>query len=228
MLILHPSSSCDVCLDAYTWTTPENTPHAIPCGHIFCKACLVSVEPMNCPLCRKAFNRERIKKLHVDRPDDDPELALLHRIVHTFGSTNVPEKAELIAELEAWLSGRAEDEVSPVWCPAASADASRCSTRCFAGPPTHSERTVRLRRRRTMRGEGDCRTRPAHGDDVDPCPGSKYWNALTEGLRTSGKTSGTRPRQSSRACRSMWKRLPRTFFFPTDAFVTNVHVQTGA
>ncbi|KAJ7293398.1 hypothetical protein C8J57DRAFT_24983 [Mycena rebaudengoi] len=29
--------------------TQDQTPHAIPCGHIFCKACLVSVEPSNCP-----------------------------------------------------------------------------------------------------------------------------------------------------------------------------------
>jgi hypothetical protein len=37
MLIVHPSSSCDVCLDAYDWDIPTQMPHAIPCGHIFCK-----------------------------------------------------------------------------------------------------------------------------------------------------------------------------------------------
>ncbi|RDX54481.1 hypothetical protein OH76DRAFT_1310451, partial [Lentinus brumalis] len=67
MLVVHPSSQCDVCLDPYTWTLPAKTPHAIQCGHIFCYDCLRSTHPSNCPMCRKAFNPERIKKLHVDR-----------------------------------------------------------------------------------------------------------------------------------------------------------------
>ncbi|KAJ7919165.1 hypothetical protein B0H13DRAFT_263741 [Mycena leptocephala] len=45
---------------------PRQHPHSIPCGHIFCRSCLVNVESSNCPLCRTAFDRERIKKLHVD------------------------------------------------------------------------------------------------------------------------------------------------------------------
>ena len=40
MLIVHPSSQCDVCLDAYSWSTPTKTPHAIQCGHIFCRECV--------------------------------------------------------------------------------------------------------------------------------------------------------------------------------------------
>ena len=37
MLIVHASSSCDICLEDYDWDIPTQTPHAIPCGHIFCK-----------------------------------------------------------------------------------------------------------------------------------------------------------------------------------------------
>ncbi len=33
MLVLHPHSQCDVCLDNYT-TSRE--PYSIPCGHAFC------------------------------------------------------------------------------------------------------------------------------------------------------------------------------------------------
>ena len=40
MLVVHPSSQCDVCLDAYTWSTPAKSPHAIQCGHIFCYECV--------------------------------------------------------------------------------------------------------------------------------------------------------------------------------------------
>lgn len=40
MLVVHPSSQCDVCLDAYNWSTPAKAPHAIQCGHIFCYECV--------------------------------------------------------------------------------------------------------------------------------------------------------------------------------------------
>jgi hypothetical protein len=36
MLQVHPDSTCDVCLDHYSFTNSSKTPHAIPCGHIFC------------------------------------------------------------------------------------------------------------------------------------------------------------------------------------------------
>ncbi|CAL1710963.1 unnamed protein product [Somion occarium] len=67
MLIVHPSSVCDVCLEPYGWEEQARTPHAIPCGHIFCYSCLQLTTPSNCPLCRKAFLPQRIKKIHVDR-----------------------------------------------------------------------------------------------------------------------------------------------------------------
>ena len=40
MLLVHPSSQCDVCLDPYTWVTPAKSPHAIQCGHVFCYKCV--------------------------------------------------------------------------------------------------------------------------------------------------------------------------------------------
>ncbi|KAG1720175.1 hypothetical protein EDB19DRAFT_1778535, partial [Suillus lakei] len=37
MLVVHPASCCDVCLDPYSISSePTNSPHAITCGHIFC------------------------------------------------------------------------------------------------------------------------------------------------------------------------------------------------
>ncbi|KAJ7492802.1 hypothetical protein FB451DRAFT_550815 [Mycena latifolia] len=109
-LVLHPSSCCDVCLDSYTFQVADDAPHAIPCGHIFCRACLVTVEPTNCPLCRKAFNRERIKKLHVDRPETDTEADLLQRVALAFDAETVT-KAQLSTDLAAWLAGRSDDDV---------------------------------------------------------------------------------------------------------------------
>lgn len=131
MLILHPSSRCDVCLDAYTWQTIAQTPHAIPCGHIFCRPCvcrgihsrrskshithrcLFALSPLICPLCRKKFDPTKAKKLHVDRPDtvdENRENDLLQRLAI---AAEGPEDQlqELLNEVDVWLDTRAEDAV---------------------------------------------------------------------------------------------------------------------
>jgi hypothetical protein len=73
-------------------------------------SCLVNVEPSNCPLCRKAFNRERIKKLHVDRAESDAERNLLHRLALAFDAPT-DEQTTISEELTAWLEVRPEDDV---------------------------------------------------------------------------------------------------------------------
>ncbi|KAI0323751.1 hypothetical protein GY45DRAFT_1216615, partial [Cubamyces sp. BRFM 1775] len=114
MLLVHPSSQCDVCLDPYTWATPAKSPHAIQCGHVFCLDCLRSVSPSNCPLCRKAFNPERIKKLHVDKVNGDgsgpsgtmvEENELFRRVAMFFSEAASPENInELSQEVNAWVA----------------------------------------------------------------------------------------------------------------------------
>ncbi|OBZ78379.1 hypothetical protein A0H81_01986 [Grifola frondosa] len=64
MLVLHPTSTCDVCLEGYYGT---NDPHAIVCGHIFCLRCLQSLTRQCCPLCRTSFHPLDVRKLHVDK-----------------------------------------------------------------------------------------------------------------------------------------------------------------
>ncbi|KAI0371935.1 hypothetical protein BV20DRAFT_1051125 [Pilatotrama ljubarskyi] len=114
MLLVHPSSQCDICLDPYTWSTPAKAPHAIQCGHIFCLDCLRSVSPTNCPLCRKGFNPERIKKLHVDKVNGDgsgpagpmaEENELFRRMATLFTDDANPEDINaLVEEVNAWLA----------------------------------------------------------------------------------------------------------------------------
>ena len=42
MLVVHPASLCDVCLDPYNISSePANSPHVIACGHIFCLTCVL-------------------------------------------------------------------------------------------------------------------------------------------------------------------------------------------
>ncbi|KAH7915531.1 hypothetical protein BJ138DRAFT_1141534 [Hygrophoropsis aurantiaca] len=121
MLVVHPSSLCDVCLDPYGISSePANAPHAIACGHIFCLTCLRSLAPSACPLCRKAFQPDRVKKLHVAGPpevDDSSEEIynarlqdLLQRVALVSGE-NEPEEnvVQVVTEVENWLATQSDD-----------------------------------------------------------------------------------------------------------------------
>ncbi|KAH7926580.1 hypothetical protein BV22DRAFT_1194256 [Leucogyrophana mollusca] len=121
MLVVHPSSLCDVCLDPYSISSePANAPHAIACGHIFCLTCLRSLAPSACPLCRKAFQPDRVKKLHVAGPpelDDSTEDAynarlheLLQRVALVSGE-NEPEEnvVQVVTEVDDWLASQSDD-----------------------------------------------------------------------------------------------------------------------
>ena len=70
------------------------------------------MNPSNCPLCRKSFAADRVKKLHVDRFTghavvDEDEGSLLHRVATSF-EENTPEEAvnSLMEETRAWLATR--------------------------------------------------------------------------------------------------------------------------
>lgn len=86
MLVVHPNSTCDVCLDNYA--SGAQSPHAITCGHIFCGGhvpfilssslhlftervirCIDTLSKSKpiCPLCRTRFESRDIRKLHIDR-----------------------------------------------------------------------------------------------------------------------------------------------------------------
>ncbi|KAG6329399.1 hypothetical protein ID866_9691 [Astraeus odoratus] len=121
MLVVHPASYCDVCLDPYNITSePTNSPHAIACGHIFCLTCLRNLTPSICPLCRKTFQQGSVKKLHLavppelDGASESPENAqassLLQRVALVSGE-DVPD-AEVVAvltEVDEWLSQHSDD-----------------------------------------------------------------------------------------------------------------------
>lgn len=115
MFVLHPSSRCDVCLEPFDWET-DMAPYAIPCGHVFCKTCLESVTPPKCPMCRKNFSLNVMKKLHVDRPEgvEDPrESDLLHRVVMVFDAGE-EQRLELMAEIDTWLANKQPDAAQPL------------------------------------------------------------------------------------------------------------------
>ncbi|KAI0826631.1 hypothetical protein BC628DRAFT_1419119 [Trametes gibbosa] len=76
-------------------------------------SCLRLVNRSNCPLCRKAFNPERIKKLHVDKVNGDgsglagpmlEEYELLKQIAVLFDPRTSPEDINALVEsVNAWL-----------------------------------------------------------------------------------------------------------------------------
>ncbi|KAG1816393.1 uncharacterized protein BJ212DRAFT_1271429 [Suillus subaureus] len=142
MLVVHPSSRCDICLDPYSTSDLATSPHAIAeCGHIFCFRCLYSLSTSTCPLCREVFDPDRVKKLHVgntseqenaerddaDRDNTERDNAeqgvvydhanlLLHRMSLVLGE-GVPEAdvAEVVSEVQEWLQSQPDDpnSVSP-------------------------------------------------------------------------------------------------------------------
>lgn len=122
MLQVHPDSTCDVCLDQYSFSNPAKTPHAIACGHIFCLECLAHLNhPTSCPLCRKAFGIDRVKKLHVDRHIPGGREAatpgawsLVQRLARCARSeVDIQSTEELIREGQQWLDADNHKELFP-------------------------------------------------------------------------------------------------------------------
>lgn len=122
MLILHPDSSCDVCLERYGGRT---LPNVIVCGHSFCQRCLLSISPQCCPLCRAPFAYEHIRRLHFDRGNSSPSsqsddmdvmdeapqarqyFEIIMRIINSGGTTD--QVTEFIREVHEWLDGQHPD-----------------------------------------------------------------------------------------------------------------------
>ncbi|KAJ4474277.1 hypothetical protein J3R30DRAFT_653268 [Lentinula aciculospora] len=95
MLIVHPSSCCDVCLDPYSWQeeTTLKEPYAIQC--------LERTATATCPLCRKRFNRDSIKKLHMDAPPGDDDSAIIQKLILAWDDE--VEVVDVLEEVELWL-----------------------------------------------------------------------------------------------------------------------------
>jgi hypothetical protein len=113
MLVVHPSSCCDICLDPYSSSDIDTSPHAIECGHIFCLGCLYSFDTSRCPLCREPFDINRVKKLHVEdsHEEDSAELVdfLLRRMTLVSGE-GVPEVDDSDVEGEEVEEEEEEEE----------------------------------------------------------------------------------------------------------------------
>ncbi|KAG0702641.1 hypothetical protein DFH29DRAFT_491900 [Suillus ampliporus] len=121
MLVVHPASCCDVCLDPYSISSElANSPHAIACGHIFCLTCLRSLSPSACPLCRKPFQSDRIKKLHLANPPEldnaeqdaiNTHATLLLQHVALVSGEETPEAdvVEVVTEVQEWLQSQPDD-----------------------------------------------------------------------------------------------------------------------
>ncbi|KAJ3841587.1 hypothetical protein F5878DRAFT_531418 [Lentinula raphanica] len=112
MLVVDPSSSCDICLEPFEWNSTDRTPHIIDCGHVFCAECLHQVFPTKCPLCRKLFLPSEIRKLHVECSSDadKEEVELLKQLISAYDSSE-EELLRLRIRVDAWLAARTLDEV---------------------------------------------------------------------------------------------------------------------
>ncbi|OCH90199.1 hypothetical protein OBBRIDRAFT_618718 [Obba rivulosa] len=116
MLVIHPESTCDVCLERYDST--NHLPHAITCGHVFCLGCLQLLEQHRCPLCRTAFEASEVRRLHVDGiprsiVDGSQAQVFLRRIAKVVHEGALASEVRtLIQEVRSWLQTQPSDEHS--------------------------------------------------------------------------------------------------------------------
>jgi len=72
MLVLHPKSSCDVCLECYVPGGGVHSPQLLAtCGHTFCRGCVNQFKTGECPVCRTEFQEEDVRPLHIDGVDQN-------------------------------------------------------------------------------------------------------------------------------------------------------------
>jgi hypothetical protein len=137
MIVLHPSSQCDVCYDSYACQDSESNdaPHGISCGHIYCKGCALRStssdslhsrgnprylkeiqSPRTCPFCRITVEIEHCIKLHVspstrldteEGRQEDKVADFMRRLAMASA-----EEATLREELQTWLSLQPPGSVS--------------------------------------------------------------------------------------------------------------------
>jgi hypothetical protein len=98
-------------MEDYSCDDISQSPHAIDCGHIFCRTCIRGFIPKVCPLCRKSFTIGR--KLHVDAGEgtnpapsgiDAHSSALLERIALVFDEASTAEDVTVvITEANDWI-----------------------------------------------------------------------------------------------------------------------------
>ncbi|KAI0317702.1 hypothetical protein OF83DRAFT_111087 [Amylostereum chailletii] len=103
MLVIHPSSSCDICLETYfeiDASGQKRIPHATECGHVFCKQCIDSLPRLLCPLCRAYLDPRAIRRLHVETTPATTPSALSYPIK---SESDPDEKESLKARLIAMV-----------------------------------------------------------------------------------------------------------------------------
>ncbi|KAG1788464.1 uncharacterized protein HD556DRAFT_859660 [Suillus plorans] len=110
MLVVHPASCCDVCLDPYSISSETaHSPHAIACGHIFCLTCLRSLPLSACPLCREPFRPDRVKKLYLANPskqDDAEQDAEQDTNDDRHAGLLLHQAVRVVTEVQEWLKSQ--------------------------------------------------------------------------------------------------------------------------
>ncbi|EMD36450.1 hypothetical protein CERSUDRAFT_84613 [Gelatoporia subvermispora B] len=116
MLVIHPESLCDVCLERYDST--NHIPHSISCGHVFCLGCLQLLERHRCPLCRSSFEATDVRRLHVDGAPRNiadctqAQLFLRHITKVVKEGALASDVRALIQDVRLWLQTQPSDEHS--------------------------------------------------------------------------------------------------------------------
>ncbi|KAI0057175.1 hypothetical protein BV25DRAFT_1454415 [Artomyces pyxidatus] len=130
MLLVSPSSTCDVCLELFTLDSNHpggiRAPCAIDCGHVFCSRCIDAFTRLACPLCRSYYDPRSVRRLHVDftpqspderssrldDPDADEQKELLKKrlIGMVRRGADGSEYQKLLKDTSDWLKTQSTDE----------------------------------------------------------------------------------------------------------------------
>ncbi|KAG7089300.1 hypothetical protein E1B28_010998 [Marasmius oreades] len=227
MLISHPSSSCDVCLEPYRFESDgslgvnKRHPHVLPCGHVFCKGCLdgiivASESDWKCPMCRHPFRlADAISKLHIEGLEEEASDDLLRALYEAWDSTNGSHLNDLVVRAEKMLQGK--EEIEHVGLRIALKALSERKARRFE--VTENERIIRTYRRMlgsSTRSEQEDRVEDEEevgsvftevgdvfqGRDKNKCSGPGLWTAQASRKPQHWKSPGKQSLNGRRKSKS--------------------------
>ncbi|KAF8915676.1 hypothetical protein CPB85DRAFT_1432699 [Mucidula mucida] len=121
MLVVHVSSTCDVCCDPLSSSNEcAKAPYSISCGHVFYRACLLNIPPdrysqhkseRRCPMCRASYTNNDIHKLQLgyssnsnSKPNRRSELDEEMELVRAYIDHFAPEKGQPRGDEKRWTA----------------------------------------------------------------------------------------------------------------------------
>jgi hypothetical protein len=105
-------------MEDYNCDDLSQSPHAIDCGHIFCRTCIRGFTPKVCPLCRQPFTKGR--KLHVDAVESNKSvpsvidaqfrMLLEHIALVSSEASTTEDVSAVVTEVNDWMAVHSDSD----------------------------------------------------------------------------------------------------------------------